>query len=245
MGEPIPKYLCATTPCTYGNCQIIDITHQIIAQNLIDAMFCICRYVPYFPKGTIHLAVVDPGVGSTRKSLLIQCKDYYLVGPDNAIFTKLLEMENSAQVYKIHEVTPYWKKHTSFDGLHLFAPVVAHLSGNMKPDQIGKPIKHFQKIKLPDPLCAKNKIQGKIVCFDHFGNAITNISNRLKSKTAKKWEIRCNETNFPFGNHYSQSESALSHFNSDGLLELSCYEKSAKEVFQLKTNMDLEIKIIG
>src|SRR5262249_21223888 len=134
-----------------------------------------CAY-SFFPKGTVHLAVVDPGVGSARRPLLVVTRNYFFVGPDNGLLTLVARREGSLEAYELTEPR-YWRKEMSstFHGRDLFGPVAAHLSQGVPPKRLGRRLKeiHFSndfKVKA----ISKGFI-GRILFFDKFGNAMTNI----------------------------------------------------------------------
>lgn len=160
------------------NARIEDITHDINPQDIWQANFVIQSTYHYFPKGTIHVCVVDPGVGSTRKPVLIKSKDYYFIGPDNGIFTGILEKENVTDVIELTE-KKYWLKNVSqtFHGRDIFSPVAAHLANGIKLDSFGKSAKKEDLVKLLIKKLIKNKdgYSSTVQFIDHFGNIITNL----------------------------------------------------------------------
>lgn len=204
--------------------QIIDITHEIPPQALLPAAFCLKRSVPFFPKGTIHVAVIDPGVGSARSALAIATESFWLVGPDNGIFSLLLEAHPPVQIIRIFAESPHWKAHTSFDGLALFSPVAAHLANGMAVHQIGEPAEDYQKLSIPHPTVTEKGICGEILFFDRFGNGITNIADSLLKKIHQA-TVWAGKTSFALQTHYQAGaqEKRLALINSDQLLELAVF----------------------
>ena len=170
--------------CPQAN--IVDLTHNISPQDIYQANFLLGSCYQYFPRKTIHICVVDPGVGSLRRPILIETKNYFFIGPDNGLFTAILEKEEVKNIIELTE-KKYWLKKVSqtFHGRDIFAPVAAYLAKGVKPQYFGRKIK---KEKLFTLLTNKPAVKtprrgvstgykGIIQYIDHFGNLITNIPN--------------------------------------------------------------------
>lgn len=206
---------------------IIDITHDIPPQDIFEAAFTLkCTY-KFFPKDTIHIAVVDPGVGGSRKPILIKTKDYMFVGPDNGIFSFIIEEEEEKYIYHLNN-----KKYhlpvisDTFHGRDIFAPVAAHLSLGVSPDKMGEPMENASVLDIPKPVVKKGKICGTIIHVDRFGNLITNISSHLFNNLVSDnpFEIEVGDRIIKKLNRaYSESNPGelLAIFGSSGLLEIS------------------------
>lgn len=206
------------------NAKIIDITHEISPQNIREASWTLLRSTPLYPKNTIHVAVIDPGVGSMREAIVIQANDQWYIGPDNGLFTQIVKNFKIQNAYKIHKTTKWWNSHSTFDGLALFSPAAAYLSIDTDPKAFGQPISNILRTGEREVERIDNKIVGEIILFDHFGNAISNIhKNTLEGILLDKIEVTCNDKKFAFATHYSEVEenSCVSLFNSDNFLELS------------------------
>ncbi|MBF0278007.1 MAG: SAM-dependent chlorinase/fluorinase [SAR324 cluster bacterium] len=206
---------------------IIDITHEIAPQSILQASFCLARTAPHFPPDSIHLVVVDPGVGSFRPAVLIRADNQWLIGPDNGVFSIHLEKNPPTEIFHIFPKTENWQSHSSFDGLALFSPAAAHLASGMELSKIGLAVENYQKLALPLPVKTANGLEGEILMFDRFGNAITNLSEKDLGPLKKvqvaafgKHELRC-----PLLSHYQAGANVkyLAIINSDGLLELSVF----------------------
>jgi hypothetical protein len=161
-----------------ANLHFIDITHQIPAQDVPSAAFSLGQAYGYFPGETIHLAVVDPGVGSARKALVGRAGDHFFVAPDNGILSYVLAREEEA---RIHEVTAehYFRKPLSrtFHARDVFGPVAAWLSRDISLDQFGPLCE--RPVRLPIPRLAKVReglIQAAVLAVDRFGNLTTNLT---------------------------------------------------------------------
>ncbi|MBI1858502.1 MAG: SAM-dependent chlorinase/fluorinase [Candidatus Melainabacteria bacterium] len=164
------------------NAKITDITNDVSPQNIQQANFILKTSYRFFPKNSIHLCVVDPGVGSARKPLLIETSDYFFIGPNNGIFSTIIETENIKQVIELTE-KKYWLPEVSqtFHGRDIFAPIAAFLSQGKNPKHFGNQINVNELITLPKLEMRQNKntIAAQVQFIDHFGNIITNIPNDI------------------------------------------------------------------
>ena len=159
---------------------IIDITHQIPPQSIFTAAFSMFNYYNYFPKDTVHMAVIDPGVGSHRKAVIVRTEKYYLVGPNNGIFTFVYSREKVISAVEITNKDLLLPEISStFHGRDVFAPAAAHLSMGVPMSKFGKPLTELSTVDLPKPVIGQTQITGRVIHVDRFGNAITNIGEPL------------------------------------------------------------------
>ncbi len=155
----------------------VDITHLIHPQDVRSAAFVLGQAYPYFPANTVHLAVVDPGVGSARKAIAVSAGGQYFVAPDNGILTYVLEREADALAYEI-TADHYFRKpvSTTFHGRDIFAPVAAWITRNISLFQFGPQLENPVRLSFPQVKKVRdNLIQAAILSVDHFGNLITNL----------------------------------------------------------------------
>lgn len=157
----------------------VDLTHQIPPQNIAAASFCLMNAYPYFPQGTVYLAVVDPGVGSSRRAIAVQFSQGFLVGPDNGIFTGILTQSPPIAAIELTN-TNYWrtpKPSKTFHGRDIFAPVAAQLARGVPLPELGRAINPETLITINIDKClpGANSILGSIQYIDNFGNLISNI----------------------------------------------------------------------
>jgi S-adenosylmethionine hydrolase len=160
--------------------QISDLSHMIQAQNIREAGYILARSVPYFPKGSIHVVVVDPGVGTQRRPMAAQLGDWFYVGPDNGTVTVLLERaerEGWQTKFVQLERAQYWLPDIShvFHGRDIFSPVAAHLANGIQLSDLGIPFTDPVRLALPKPEKMENGWRGEVIHIDHFGNLSTNI----------------------------------------------------------------------
>ena len=162
------------------NVQLADITHEIPPQNILTGAITLWRVAPFFPKGTIHIAVVDPGVGTQRRPLAARIGDYYYVCPDNGLLTPLiLDAERAGQPMSfVHLNKPeYWLRNVShtFHGRDIFSPVAAHLAAGIPLEQLGTIITDPVRLNLPRPEQMTNGWRAHITVIDVFGNLTTDL----------------------------------------------------------------------
>jgi len=156
---------------------IIDITHDVRPFEITQASFLLSQAYPYFPKKTVHVAVVDPGVGTARRPILVEAAGQYFIGPDNGIFGMIFSREKK---HKVRAITAerYFLQPLSrtFHGRDVFAPVAAHLTRGVLPSKFGKLIKDYLKPMSEKPIQTGRRIwTGTILHVDRFGNLITNF----------------------------------------------------------------------
>lgn len=158
--------------------RIVDISHNIMAGSIIQAAGMIRETFPFFPEGTVHVVVVDPGVGSGRRLIALEAAGHIFVGPDNGIFWPvIMEFKRTMIVHLTEE--RYFSPHITptFHGRDVFAPVAAHISLGIDPAKMGPVIKDPVKLSSPRPHKIANVLYGQVIRVDNFGNLITNISN--------------------------------------------------------------------
>ena len=164
------------------NARVVDVTHAIPPQDIYEAAFSIYAAHSYFPKGTIHIIVVDPGVGSDRQAIVCQTESAFFVCPDNGVLSYLLQSVENEEKQPVDAVaiqnSAYYLSEVSntFHGRDIFAPVAAHLSLGVPLDDIGPPAQTLVQLPIQVPELSGNTLTGQIVKIDRFGNAITNIS---------------------------------------------------------------------
>lgn len=161
--------------------QIADLTHEITAQNVLEGALVWNRSYEFFPAGTVHVGVVDPGVGTHRRPIAARIGDFFFVCPDNGLITLPLMQarETNAPVEIVHLDQPrYWLPDISnvFHGRDIFSPVAAHLAVGVPLKELGTPIDNPVLLDIPQPRQTASGWQGEVITVDHFGNLGTNIS---------------------------------------------------------------------
>jgi S-adenosylmethionine hydrolase len=170
------------------DCRIIDLAHQVTSHDVMGAALVLGQTYAFYPPGTIHLVVVDPGVGSARKPIVVKAGDYLFVGPDNGCFTLVLKQEQSVQAYELVDKRFRLPRVSqTFHGRDIFAPAAAHLSLNIAPEEMGPAvaISDLTGLSIPEPLLDGEGLLGEVIQVDSFGNLITNISQQELGKFAR------------------------------------------------------------
>ncbi len=159
--------------------RLVDLTHEVPPQSVPAGAFALKCSVGYFPKGTVHLAVVDPGVGSARKAVALRSKGHYFVGPDNGLFSAALKDRGIEQVVELTE-KKYQLPHPSstFHGRDLFAPAAAYLAQGVPMARLGVSQNNWIWREIPKPFKTAHGWTGQVLWVDHFGNIITNLENK-------------------------------------------------------------------
>jgi S-adenosyl-L-methionine hydrolase (adenosine-forming) len=205
---------------------LVDITHNIAPQNLEEASYILYTSVKYFPTATVHLAVVDPGVGSSRRPILVQSRGQFLVGPDNGVFTDFLD--DAAKVFFLNR-PQFFLSHVShtFHARDVFAPVAAHLARGTEPEQMGELISDPARLERLKPVCEPDRIVGSVIYIDRFGNMITNIkANQVDDDSVVR--VMGKEIQ-GVSSSYSEKPKGtlLAVIGSSGLLEIALASDSA------------------
>ena len=157
---------------------LVDLCHEVPAQDILGASFALHMAVPVFPAGTIHVAVVDPGVGGPRRPILAEIDGQVFVAPDNGVLTHLLATAGRTQVRHL-VAREYWRDPvcSSFHGRDIFAPVAGHLAAGVAAARFGPEIGDPVLLEIPRPTVdAAGAIRGTVVWVDRFGNCTTNIA---------------------------------------------------------------------
>ncbi len=228
--------------------RLVDITHEIPPHAIVDGAFTLARACHFFPEGTIHVAVVDPGVGGSRKNIVVKTGKYYFVGPDNGIFSLVLDREKPVEIRHIKN-EPYIRETVSntFHGRDVFAPCAGLLSTGGDFSHVGPVIKRYHKLKYPRVVREGNTLKGEVVSIDSFGNMITNITeHRYKSFAGKK------QTKILFGSEHFDGVSRqysdvpkgspLALFGSSGFLEISMNEGNAASYFMASIQFPVTVR---
>jgi len=225
--------------------RIIDITHNIQRHNIFEASQVVAMSYKYFPSTTIHVAVVDPGVGSMRRPLLVVTEDHYFIGPDNGIFSPIFE-ELKSSFFKVYNLTAshYFlpMSGSTFHGRDIFAPIAAWLSKGVDSHKMGELIDDYMIIPTPKPVITDNSaITGEIIAKDNFGNAISNIKRDDLAKLADvesidKFRVMYNNEPLPLARYYAEIENnrLAAIINSFGHVELFSFRDSAFEKYNIK-----------
>ena len=243
---------------------IVDICHSIEAQNIYQAAFILSTAYPYYPKDTIHMVIVDPGVGSQRKIVVLRTPSAFFVAPDNGVLSYVLD-----ELYPEQVITPghgsislgqkqvqgdsraiivtnpdYWHHpvSTTFHGRDIFAPVAAHLSLGVPLEDIGDIVNHLASLQISRPYrdSAGNLI-GRVLHVDKFGNLITNI--KIGDFSGESIKVRISSHMIRgLSRFYAENEGLTAIIGSSGYLEVSLTNGNASDFLGVKTGDEVKLE---
>ncbi len=217
---------------------IIDITHEIPAQDIQAGAFTLGACYDNFPAGTVHLAIIDPRVGSERRPIIVAAGKHFFVGPDNGIFSYVYQQEKYVRAFHASK-TEFFRPGSSstFHGRDVFAPLAAWLSKGLTPENFGAEINDYIRFDLPLPQISVEKTSGEIIHLDHFGNCITNLTenelNLRQINTATQMIIG-EQRVASFGTHFAQhsgTKNLFAYIGSAGYWEVALWQDSAAKKF--------------
>lgn len=208
---------------------VIDVTHTIAPHDVRSAAFVVRSTYRDFPPATVHLVVVDPGVGSTRKPIIVQSGNHIFVGPDNGVFSYV--MTEKSRVFAIHvagEVS------TTFHARDVFAPIAGLLSRGDEPQTLGSMISDYVRFSFPSVKTTDTDVQGEIIYIDHFGNLITNIPAATAITS-----VRVAEHNILVKGYYAEGHHGelVVVRGSTGFYEIAANMASAQTILRASTGM--------
>jgi S-adenosyl-L-methionine hydrolase (adenosine-forming) len=221
--------------------QIADLTHDISPQDILEAALVLWRCAAYFPDGTIHVVVVDPGVGTDRRGIAARIGNQYFVGPDNGIFSLVADRseEQGQRSSYYHLDNPhYWLPEVSrvFHGRDIFSPIAAHLANGTPLTVLGTQITDPVRIELPKPVAIADGWQGQVIHIDHFGNLSTNLSGKhLPKQGIVRIRVKDQQVDgivTTFGDRPAGTLVAL--IDSSGSLAISVVNGSAQQVLKAR-----------
>ncbi len=226
--------------------RVVDLTHQIPPQNIAAARFCLMNAYPYFPNGTVHVAVVDPGVGGVRRAIAVELAQGFLVGPDNGIFSGVLN-QNPAIVAVELTNPEYWRipqPSQTFHGRDIFAPVGAHLASGVPLQQLGQEIDPATLVQLDIAEYSQTEtgVVGSIQYIDDFGNLVTNIPGSCVQ--GKSWCVQTAGLTIPGCETYCNVEvgNAIALIGSHGWVEIAINSGHAQS--QLQMNLKTAVQVV-
>lgn len=231
--------------------QIVAIAHQVPPYDIAWGAFVIGTSFHYFPRGTIHIGVVDPGVGGERLPILIQTENYFFVGPDNGLFSLVAQRDPVRAVYHLKN-EKYFRPEPShtFHGRDIFAPVAAHLAAGVAPERFGPKIKGFSELAGFALKLNKAGLEGRVIHIDQFGNAITNITRQHFAQCVGHGAMEIIVGRKRLGRLVKTYSAVpvgreLALFGSHGLLELACYQASLAKKWRLKRGQKVVVKKVN
>jgi len=230
--------------------RIVDLSHQVGPQQVEEAAYLLKACYRYFPDGTVHVVVVDPGVGSARRPLLVSSSRYYFVAPDNGVLTNIFQDELSVEVREIqNKQYRLDAEGATFDGRDLFAPAAAWLTRGQAPGSYGRLIRDYVRLPSQEPAWDGGALVGRIVYVDHFGNLISNMTPlHLKEVQGK---LRHSRVTIRIGGtvieglttHYAEGlpDAPRALINSNGQLEIFLKGGSAADWLKVGRGERIEV----
>lgn len=230
------------------NAKIVDICHEVKPHDILTGAFLLKSSFKYFPKGSLHLIVVDPGVGSQRKKLLVKTNDYFFIAPDNGVLSPALKEQSPLKIIEITNKN-YFLKPTSdtFHGRDIFAPTAAYLSKGEDFSKFGRPLSSFKALELPPLKVTKRALIGEIIYIDHFGNLISNIDKNTLIDFIQNKEFKIcikNKIINKLSHSYLEGirREPLAIINSFNCLELAINSGSARDYLSVNKGTKIKVK---
>ena len=229
--------------------RLIDLTHEITPQNIREGAFILRSIVSFFPTGTVHIAVVDPGVGTERRGIFITTSKHILIGPDNGLLMPAAHFLGNYIVYEITN-TKYMLSSisTTFHGRDIFTPVAAHITNGVPFEEIGKRIDDFIDLDFGQCEIRERAANGKVIYIDSFGNIITNITKEILEKGIsynKKIMVFIGEKQIeiPFVKSYGfvKKREMLATIGSSDFLEIGINQGNAAKKLTIKVEDKVKI----
>jgi S-adenosylmethionine hydrolase len=231
--------------------RIAELTHEITPYNILEGAVILGRCTPYFPEGSIHIAVVDPGVGTQRRGLAARLGHQIFVGPDNGLCTLMVQQsrnENLPVEFFALDNPQYWLSDVThiFHGRDVFAPVAAHLAAGVPLERIGTLINDPVLLGLPEPIRTENGWHGTILHVDHFGNLTSNLTTRHLPADSKIEIMILESKIINLHNTYGSAKPGelIALIDDSGVMEIAVSQGSAESSLHagVGTEFDLFFK---
>ena len=220
--------------------QVVDVSHSVSHQDIRTGAIVLAETARWFPPETIHVAVIDPGAGSSRRIVYARIGTQQFIAPDNGVLSCLAMLERPSKIVCLNE-SRFWLPEVShtFHGRDIMAPVAARLSTGLSPDELGQPMNQLIELSWPEVQRVPNRIEGEVVEVDSFGNLITNITSEMLHgvPTSEVVVVKCeeHETQGIYSTYSDQpSMTFMAHVGSTGRLELAIVDENASAMLGVK-----------
>jgi hypothetical protein len=242
LKDPYAAEMKAVILSISPNTTIVDITHNIEKFNIRMGAYVLASASPYFPKGAIHVAIVDPSVGTKRRPILIQTKHGFYIGPDNGLLALAAKSQGIEHIYEVSNrrlMLP--RVSNTFHGRDIFAPAAAYLAEGVSPTEFGPEIREITTPRFAKLIKRKNMLVGEVIHVDDFGNIITNFSKKkLESMGIKETVsiiLKNTKLKLKLCKAYGEAkpQKPLAIIGSHNFLEVSVNQGSAAENFNMKS----------
>ncbi|MBV9959271.1 MAG: SAM-dependent chlorinase/fluorinase [Acidobacteria bacterium] len=234
-----------------ASAQLVDLTHDVEPHDVEAGAFTLLEAYRTFPPGTIHVAVVDPGVGSARRPILVVSDNYFFVGPDNGLFSYVYEREEKCRVFHLTN-EEYFRRPVSatFHGRDVFAPVAGALSQGVAPQTLGREVSDYVRLAPLAPSCTHEGIQARIIHIDRFGNCITNLTRVELSEESitRGARLKINGREIRsfrkfFAEPDDESEELFAVWGSAGFLEIAAFRQSAARLLDIERGQEVSVSV--
>ena len=248
LKDPYAAEMKATILSISPKAIVVDVTHDIDKFNIRMGAFVLSSVAPYLPEGTIHVAVVDPGVGTRRRPILIKTKHSHFIGPDNGLLILAARAQGIKNIHKLTNSRFMLPTVSStFHGRDVFAPAAAHIANGIDPAEFGPEIRDVVEPNFTKVTLRAGALVGEVLHVDSFGNIITNISERkvkqIQTADVVNIELPHRKLKLKFGKAYGEAKSreALALIGSHGYFEIAINQGNAAKKF--KANPRNRIKL--
>ncbi|HVO37357.1 MAG TPA: S-adenosyl-l-methionine hydroxide adenosyltransferase family protein [Candidatus Acidoferrum sp.] len=236
LRDPYVAEMKAVILSINSDATIVDVSHDVEKFNVRMGAYILACAAPYFPKGTIHVAVVDPSVGTERRAIVIETKRFFFVGPNNGVLALAAEKQEIKNVYQItNQKLMLSKVSATFHGRDIFAPAAAHLAKGTAPEEFGSRISRIVTPSFAKNVKKGNVVAGEVLYVDDFGNVVTSFSGRelelVGAKEAVCIRFKGNELKLDIRKAYADAENQkpFALIGSHGFLEIAMNQASAAE----------------
>jgi len=254
LRDPYVAEMKAVILSIHPEARIVDVSHEIEKFNIRMGAFVLASAAPYFPEGTVHVAVVDPGVGTKRRPILVETKRAFYVGPDNGVLMLAAKREGTHHVYEITNsqfMLPRVSR--TFHGRDIFAPAAAHLARGCKLSDFGSEIRDYVVPSFAKPCLTRDALVGEVLHVDDFGNVVTNISRAEYEKVGMRegevlrFRLRDRVVKLRFCSAYGEVSvgKSLALIGSHDFLEVSVNQGRASERFGVKAGDKVSVLLKG
>jgi S-adenosyl-L-methionine hydrolase (adenosine-forming) len=232
----------------FPEARLVDLTHEIVVHWPAEAGFWLARAFPFFPVGTVHIAVVDPGVGTSRDIVAVTAAEHVFLAPDNGLLAPIVAQHPQATVIRLgaQQLAHYGvhRPSATFHGRDIFAPIAAELAaGRCVPAELGSPAPSLVPSWVDEPTVDSSGVTGVVITIDHFGNLISNVNGSAIGRFRQPVVTAANRT-FPLGRTYGDAQPGdyLALVNSFGVVEIARAQSSAAEGLGLSRGAPVSVR---
>lgn len=235
---------------TAPTARIVDLTHAVPPQNVLAGAHALWSATRWFPKGTIHLAVVDPGVGTRRRALAVETRDGWFVGPDNGLLSRAAPRASIRRILDVSR-SPVRLRPMSqtFHGRDVFAPVAAALAAGADPRTLGRAVRTMERLRVPAPRRRGTRLHGEVLWIDGFGNLATNVARATLENApfrARRLSVTIGDQVLPLRSSYARvpADAAVALVNSSDLVEVAVNRGSAAHRFAARVGTPIVVGVV-